>query len=129
MVHIASQSKLWIFLFLKVWKKSPNCFIYLFLSHSLQYMGSLFLNHEWNPPLHWKHSLNHWITREVPRWLFLITDHYQHLPPYFPSLLLHTLLISSSLVALSIESTWSTGDQVSISGLGRFPGEENGNPL
>lgn len=97
-------------LFLKVWNISPNCFIYLFISHSPRYVGSLFLNQESNTPLHWKHSLNHWTAQEVPRWLFFITDHYQDLPPYFPSLLLHILLIRSSPVALSVESACSAGN-------------------
>ena len=32
-----------------------------------QGIWELFADHGFNPcPLHWKHSLNHWITREVP---------------------------------------------------------------
>lgn len=89
------------FLFLKVWK---NLQIVLFFF--IYFLATAF--GMWDP---WSSTRNgthpctgstvliHWTTQEVPRWLFFITDHYQHLPPYFPSLLLHILLIRSSLVA------------------------------
>ena len=38
-------------------------------------MGSQFPDHGWNPwPLQgWKHSLNHWTTREIPVHYFIVT--------------------------------------------------------
>ena len=52
-------------------------FFFFFFFHTRQHAGSYFPNEESNlRPLQWKHSLNHWATRAVPRHNFLITQNY-----------------------------------------------------
>ena len=38
-------------------------------------------------------------------------------------------IVNASLVAQRVKSAWNVGDQGSFPGLGRSPGEGNGNPL
>ena len=45
------------------------------------------------------------------------------------SLFIFVAITVASLVAVGKESACNTGDLGSIPGLGRFPGEGNGNPL
>ena len=49
--------------------------------HTMWYMGSQFSEQGSNPcPLQWRHSLNHWATREVPQLLFFLKLPYVLFP-------------------------------------------------
>ena len=60
------------------WSSASYCkhtFFFFFLDCTARYVGSYFLRS--NPhPLHWKYSLNHWITREVP--IHIILQNHPH---------------------------------------------------